>query len=205
MTPTSRSEVDAPGPLRVIGIDPGSERTGIGIVEHADRKSRALFFETVQAGREPTFPGRLLVIHRHIVQAVRLYAPQAASVEDVFHARNVQSALKLGQARGAILLTLQMEGVELFSYTPLEIKKAIVGYGRAEKEQVRAMVRTLLGLQGVDIPIDASDALAAALSHVHQSAVQKRLEQAGASLPPARARWEALVSEAARRRPGRKA
>ncbi|MBP7867542.1 MAG: crossover junction endodeoxyribonuclease RuvC [Acidobacteria bacterium] len=183
MNPRCRTDVPAAPALRVIGVDPGSETTGVGIVEHAAGKSRVLFWEAIAAGREPTFPGRLRLIHEHLTQAVALYQPHSASVENVFYALNVQSALKLGQTRGAVLLSLELAGVETFSYTPLEIKKALVGYGRAGKEQVRDMVRLLLGLAGREIPIDASDALAAALCHVNHHAVRSAWDLAAANTP----------------------
>lgn len=186
MNPRCRTDAPATPPLRVIGVDPGSEITGVGVVEYAAGKSRVLFWEAVAAGREPTFPGRLRLIHEHLTQAVALYQPRCASVENVFYALNVQSALKLGQTRGAVLLSLELAGVEIFSYTPLEIKKALVGYGRAGKEQVRDMVCLLLGLAGQDIPIDASDALAAAMCHINHHAVRTawNLAAVGASAPP---------------------
>lgn len=149
----------------ILGIDPGSEVTGYGVIESAGSRQRALGWGVVKAKAGLGFPARLRAIHDQLTQFVQLYRPDSVSIEDIFYAVNVRSTLKLGHTRGAILLSMELAGVPSFSYTPLEIKKALVGYGRASKEQVRDMVCLLLNLKGADLPVDASDALAAALCH----------------------------------------
>jgi len=151
----------------VLGIDPGSEKTGYGIVEAKGNNFKALTWGIIEVVGLPTFPGRLKEIHKKLSLIVDRYSPDFASVEDIFYSRNVKSALKLGHTRGAILLSLELSGVPSFSYTPLEIKKALVGYGRADKQQVNEMVKILLNLRDARIPLDASDALAAALCHIN--------------------------------------
>lgn len=153
--------------MRVLGVDPGSENMGWGVVESIGTSRRAIAFGTLRVGSGTDFPARLRKIHEGLKAILEEHHPEAASVESIFHAQNAQSALKLGQARGAILLTLALADLPIHSYTPMEIKKALVGYGKATKEQVREMIRLLLGLRGQEIGLDASDALAAALTHLN--------------------------------------
>ena len=153
--------------MRVLGVDPGSDKTGYGIVEVVQSRYRVLHFGVISTGSAPTYPARLKLIHEELTGMIEQFRPEYASVEDIFYAVNVKSALKLGQTRGAILLSIELAGVPVFSYTPLEIKKALVGYGRADKLQVRHMICRLLGMKVEDIKTDASDALAAAICHVH--------------------------------------
>jgi crossover junction endodeoxyribonuclease RuvC len=171
--------------MKIIGIDPGSEFTGYGIVERGrDGRQTPLTWGVIRAGEAPTFNARLLKIHETLTEIIQTHHPAFSAVEDIFYAVNVRSALKLGQARGAILLSLEIQGVPAVSYTPLEIKKALVGYGRATKEQVRDMVRLLTGLRQTDIPLDASDALAAALCHLQTYTTRQHIERRSAPPPP---------------------
>lgn len=149
----------------VLGIDPGSDRTGFGIVSYRQNRLSSLYWGLAETKDCPTFSAALRKIHLELTRLVTLYKPDFAAVEDIFYAVNVRSALKLGHTRGAILLSLELVSVPAFSYTPLEIKKALTGYGRAGKEQVQSMVQLLLNLKGSSLPLDASDALAAAICH----------------------------------------
>lgn len=151
----------------VVGVDPGSRVTGFGVISVEGNRHRCLDYGTVKAGSTPSasLPVRLLEIHQRLIKVLEQYQPNAVAVEDIFHASNARSALKLGQARGVILLAAAQSGVECFEYTPLQVKKAVCGFGRAEKDQVQFMVRKLLGLAQVPEPFDASDALAVALCH----------------------------------------
>ena len=162
----------------VMGVDPGSEVTGYGVVETAGGRSRAVAWGTVRPAGAATYPGVLKQIHEGLAQVVAEHRPEFAAVEDIFYAANVRTALKLGQTRGAILLSLELASVPVFSYTPLAVKKALVGYGRASKEQVQEMVRLILGLRGQEIPIDASDALAVALCHAQSYGTWLRIQRA---------------------------
>jgi crossover junction endodeoxyribonuclease RuvC len=170
--------------MRIIGIDPGSETTGYGVIESRAGRCAALTWGVLRTRGAATFSAGLRQIHAGLRQVLEAYPPDFAAIEDIFFAVNPRSALKLGQARGAILLGLELADVPVVSYTPLAVKKALVGYGRAEKEQVREMVRLLLGLRGVEIPLDASDALAVALCHAHTFPTRSRI--GGSSAPPHR-------------------
>lgn len=150
--------------LRVLGIDPGSRNLGWGIVEMHGSRALHIGSGTLQA-RQPAFVPRMCQLITGLEAVVAQYAPCAAAVETVFTAKNMHSALVLGQARGAILVTLARAGLGIHEYTPMQIKQAATGRGRADKMQVQQMVRLLLGLGAQPIELDTSDALAAALCH----------------------------------------
>ncbi len=154
--------------MRVFGIDPGSERTGYGCVESDGRRHQLVACGAISTVGAASFAARLAVIHGQLVQLLRQCQPDLVAVENVFHAVNVRSALKLGHARGVAMLAAVEAGLDVAEYTPTEIKRAVVGYGRAEKTQVQQMVKLLLGLAAVPSPHDAADALAVALCHVHR-------------------------------------
>ncbi len=159
--------------MRIIGIDPGSQRTGYGIIEiHASGRLLHIHHGCLQLGRQP-FLQRLGLIHRQLREVLRDFRPQSAAIEAVFMARNADSALKLGQARGAALVTLLEAEIPVSEYSALQIKKATVGVGRAEKDQVEQMVRRLLGLPD-PVQSDAADALACAICHAHSSGTTDR-------------------------------
>jgi crossover junction endodeoxyribonuclease RuvC len=150
----------------VFGIDPGSNRTGYGCVDTDGRRHRLVFCGAVRAG-DAAFPERLATIHRELSDLIRSCQPECVAIENLFHATNVRSALKLGHARGVAMLAAVEAGVAVVEYTPAEIKRAIVGYGRAEKPQVQQMIKLLLGLDRAPEPHDAADALAVAICHLH--------------------------------------
>ena len=153
--------------MKVFGIDPGSERTGYGCVETDGTRHRIVACGAITAPPLASFPERLLVIHRRLAVLLAECAPDCVAIEDLFHAVNVRSALKLGHARGVAMLAASEAGVAVIEYTPAEIKRAVVGYGRAEKHQVQQMVKLILGLAEAPAPHDAADALAVAICHVH--------------------------------------
>jgi crossover junction endodeoxyribonuclease RuvC len=153
--------------VKVFGIDPGSERTGYGCVETDGRRHRLVLYGTIAASSRDAFPDRLARIHRELSALLAGCRPDCVAVESVFHAANVRSALKLGHARGAAMVAAVEAGCPVAEYTPAEVKRAVVGYGRAEKHQVQRMVTLLLGLDRIPSPHDASDALAVALCHAH--------------------------------------
>jgi crossover junction endodeoxyribonuclease RuvC len=161
--------------MRVIGVDPGSETTGYGVIESDGRRYQLVEFSCIRSPRGLNFAGRLLAISTKLEEVIERLNPEACAVEDTFYAVNVKSALKLGQARGAVLVAAARAGVEVFEYSPLEVKSALVGYGRAEKQQVQEMVRVLLGLNAAPEPLDASDALAIAICHANTSSTKGRL------------------------------
>jgi crossover junction endodeoxyribonuclease RuvC len=153
--------------VRIFGIDPGSERTGYGCVETDGSRHRMVACGAISAPPLAAFPDKLLQIHSRLTALLSECRPEAVAIENLFHAVNVRSALKLGHARGVAMLAAVEAGVPVFEYTPAEIKRAVVGYGRAEKPQVQHMVKLLLGLAAAPSPHDAADALAVAICHVH--------------------------------------
>ncbi len=150
--------------LRILGIDPGSRTTGFGVIEIHGGKARYLASGCLRVGDEGALPLRLKAIFEGVSEIVARYGPQEMAIEQVFVRHNVDSALKLGQARGAAICAATARDVEVFEYTASRIKQAVVGGGRASKGQVQFMMQTLLGLSAMP-PEDAADALACALCH----------------------------------------
>jgi crossover junction endodeoxyribonuclease RuvC len=184
--------------MRVLGIDPGSETTGWGVVEGDNRRYRLVEYGTVKAPPRERFPARLLKIYDGIEATITRLKPDACSVEEAFFATNVKSALKLGQVRGVVLLAAERASLDIFEYSPRLIKQTVVGYGNAEKHQVQEMVRVLLSLASVPAPHDAADALAIAICHFHHAGTNARILAADA-----RARPSSSTSPATRRRASR--
>ena len=152
----------------VLGVDPGSRVTGYGIVEKRKNDISYIHSGYIRSSGKIPFYERIHNIFQSMVDIMDQYQPREMAIEDLFYAKNVQSSLKLGHARGAILIAAVQCGLRIFEYTPLEIKKSVVGYGRASKEQVRAMVQVILKLKE-NLQLDTSDALAAAICHVNWS------------------------------------
>ena len=153
--------------MRIFGIDPGSERTGYGCVETDGRRHQLIACGAITAAAGDSFPHRLARIHRQLADLLASHRPECVAVESVFHAVNARSAIKLGHARGVAILAAVEAGCDVVEYTPAEIKRAVVGYGRAEKHQVQQMIKLLLGLAKAPAPHDAADALAVAICHLH--------------------------------------
>lgn len=184
MTPNSRDGSAQERPplnpnrtVRVLGVDPGSDTTGYGVIDSDGRRYALVEFAGIHGPRHLSFAQRLLAISRKLEEVIERLSPQACAVEDTFYAVNVKTALKLGQARGAVLVAAARAGVEVFEYSPLEIKSALVGYGRAEKRQVQEMVRLLLGMKDAPEPLDASDALAVAICHVNIASTRAQISK----------------------------
>ena len=153
--------------MRIFGIDPGSERTGFGCIETDGSRHQLITCGAITLPACTSFPDKLLAIHTRLAVLLRDCRPNAVAIENLFFATNVRSALKLGHARGVAMLAAVEAGVPVVEYTPAEIKRAVVGYGRAEKHQVQQMVKLILGLSAAPWPHDAADALAVAICHVH--------------------------------------
>jgi crossover junction endodeoxyribonuclease RuvC len=170
--------------VKIFGIDPGSDRTGYGCVETDGRRHRLVVFGAIAAPGRAAFPDKLLAIHQRLSALLADVRPDCIAIESIFHAANVRSALKLGHARGVAVLAAGEAGLPIAEYTPAEVKRAVVGYGRAEKQQIQQMVKVLLGLDQVPSPHDAADALAIAICHAHSRGA---LRIAGAAPAPARA------------------
>jgi len=153
----------------VLGIDPGTRATGFGLVEGVRGRLMTRGFGVIRTGgQNHDLAERLSIIYQGLLKVIREAGPACCAVETVFHAKNSRSALVLGHARGVSLLAARNSGLQVFEYSPLEVKKAVVGYGRAEKGQVQAMVKTILRLRD-KVAMDASDALAVAICHVHSA------------------------------------
>ena len=155
--------------MRVLGIDCGSERTGYGVIESDGVDHQLLAAGVVRTDPKTRFERRLLEIGDGLRKLIQQYAPEAAAVEGIFYSANVKTALKLAHVRGVALLAIAEAGLALGEYSPLEVKTAVVGYGRAEKSQVQMMVCSLLRLRQSIEAEDACDALAVAICHATRS------------------------------------
>ena len=179
--------------MRVLGVDPGTIRCGWGVVDVDGPRLVHVASGVVEAGRGE-LASRLLQVHRGLAEVLRAHAPGAFSLERNFVARNVQSAFRLGEARGVAMAAAAAAGLPVSEYTPMMVKKAVVGYGRAEKGQVQAAVQRILSLPDLPEP-DAADALAAALCHGLSGAFAAKVTQAlpaGAAVPARGRSWRSL-------------
>ena len=154
--------------MKVFGIDPGSARTGYGCVESDGTRHRLIVCGAITIPAANPFPEKLKIIHVELGLLLARHQPDCIAIENLFHAVNARSALKLGHARGVAMLAAVEAGIPIVEYTPAEVKQSIVGYGRAEKGQVQSMIQLLLGLTARPSPFDASDALAIAVCHLHK-------------------------------------
>ena len=164
--------------MRVLGIDPGSETLGWGVVEGVGSKYVLVDFGTVRSNTKDRFSKRLAGIYESVAKIVAAHSPDVLSVEDTFYAVNAQVALKLGQVRGTMLLLAEQQGLEIAEYAPRLVKSTVVGYGNADKNQVGQMVKILLNLKSVPTPHDAADALAIAICHFHHAGAAKKIQAA---------------------------
>lgn len=155
--------------MRVLGIDCGTECTGWGVIDSDGRSHRVLALGVIRTAVKKPLDQRLAVIAQGLRAVLQDHRPDAAAVEEVFYSQNVKTALKLAHVRGVALLAIAEARITLGEYSPLAIKVSVVGYGRAEKQQVQLMVRTLTGFQGIIETEDASDALAVAICHANTS------------------------------------
>jgi crossover junction endodeoxyribonuclease RuvC len=155
--------------MRVLGIDPGSETLGWGVVEGSGSKYAAVDFGVVKASTKLAFSKRLLTMYDGIADVIERFEPDVLALEEAFYAKNASVAIKLGQVRGVILVLAEQRKIEIAEYATRLIKQTVVGYGNAEKQQVGMMVKVLLKLKVVPTPHDASDALATAICHFHHA------------------------------------
>ena len=170
-------------PVRILGIDPGSQNTGFGIIDWRQGDVHYVASGAIRTSGAD-FPPRLRQIFEGVLELVRQYEPREVAIERVFMHRNADSALKLGQARGAAICAIFSVSPEVFEYAPRQVKLAIVGQGGAQKEQVQLMVRTMLKLQG-ELGPDAADAIGLALCHAYSRAARHAIA-ASASKPERR-------------------
>jgi crossover junction endodeoxyribonuclease RuvC len=179
-------------PRIILGIDPGTMATGWGIVESTGNALRHLGHGTINSSNAEPQAIRLSRIYRGLGKVLLEYQPDGISLEKLFFSKNVQSALKLGQARGVALLAAAEHGIDVHEYTAVEIKSAVVGFGHATKQQVQIMIASLLCVAG-RVPVDAADALAAAICHLNRQSFQARVTQAlTENLTPLRPRGSSL-------------
>ncbi|MDD2786256.1 MAG: crossover junction endodeoxyribonuclease RuvC [Patescibacteria group bacterium] len=150
--------------MRIIGVDPGFGRTGIGVVDIVGGKASHVWYSCIETPATDDFSLRLQVLRDGLAEAIAEYKPQAASVEKLFFQSNVKTAINVGMARGVIMLVLADAGLPAVEMTPNEIKQAIAGYGSADKKQMQQMVMRLLSLKEIPKPDDAADALAIAMA-----------------------------------------
>jgi len=161
--------------MRVLGVDCGGEYTGYGVVEmRIGGQLCCLTCGAIKLSTREPLPRRLSHIYAQLAEIIAEHHPDQVAIEDVFYALNVKSALKLGQVRGVAMLVAANAGLEVAEYSPLTIKSSVVGYGRAEKQQVQHMVTRLLALAQAPEPMDASDALAIAICHLHTACTLER-------------------------------
>ena len=161
--------------MRVLGIDPGSETLGWGVVEGSGLKYSGVEFGTVKSSPKLSFPKRLAKLYDGVSLVIERHSPDVLSIEEAFFAVNAGTALKLGQVRGVVLLLAEQRSLEIAEYAPRLIKQTVTGYGAAEKAQVGEMVRILLRLKSVPTPHDAADALAIAICHFHHAGMRDRI------------------------------
>jgi crossover junction endodeoxyribonuclease RuvC len=154
--------------MKILGVDPGSRVTGYGIIEKSFKGLAVVGYGEIKPPKNASLTTALASVYEALSRLIVEMKPDAMAVEDIFYGKNVQSLIKLGHIRGVTLLAGAQQGITVYEYTPLEIKKAVVGYGRAEKSQVQAMVKAILQLRETPTA-DAADALAVAICHAHCS------------------------------------
>jgi crossover junction endodeoxyribonuclease RuvC len=156
----------------VLGVDPGSRVTGYGLVEKSGNQITCIHSGTFGTSLNRPFFERIYEIFQSMSEIMNRFRPEEMAIEDLFFHKNLESALKIGHARGAVLIAAVQHNVKIFEYSPLEIKKSVVGYGRATKEQVRSMTQVILKMKALP-PLDASDALATAICHLNWTRFHK--------------------------------
>ncbi|PLX27288.1 crossover junction endodeoxyribonuclease RuvC [Candidatus Parcubacteria bacterium] len=149
---------------RILGIDPGFGRTGFGVIEKVKGEWSLVDYGCIETSTKDSFVERIEELSLELQKVIKKYKPTHAGVEDLFFAKNVTTAVKVGQARGVILLTLRQARVPIYEFTPLQVKQSVTGYGRAEKGQLQRMVKMILNVKKPITPDDAADALAVALT-----------------------------------------
>jgi len=152
--------------LRILGIDPGSRVTGYGVIEKEGNNLRYVIHGEVKPSKNSLLSAVLISIYQQLSAVIKETAPDAIAVENIFYGKNVRSLIKQAEVRGLVIFTCADLGIPVFEYSPLEVKQAVVGYGRAEKRQVQIMVKAILKLSSLP-PADAADALAVAVCHAN--------------------------------------
>ncbi len=154
----------------VLGVDPGTAIVGYSVIEYVKNKYRVLDYGCVYTDKDEDMPVRLEKIYDGLDGIIKIWKPQDMAVEELFFFKKQKTVIKVGQARGVITLCGQKNSLDLYSYTPLQVKMGIAGYGRADKKQIQEMVKVILGLDEIPKPDDAADALAIAITHINSKA-----------------------------------
>ncbi len=162
--------------MRILGIDPGIARTGWAVVEGSNSKVKAIAYGCIETQASRDTSKRLAAIHKEVLSIIKKYSPETLAIEELFFNTNAKTAFVVGQARGVILLAGEQKLLPNFIYTPLQVKIAITGYGRAEKDQVGKMVKILLNLKEMPKLDDTSDALAVAITHAFSSKLLTKIQ-----------------------------
>lgn len=188
--------------MRILGIDPGYAILGYGIVDKSGNRFSPVEYGAVTTDKDMEMPHRLKHLYTELMEIIDRCRPEAASIELLFFNTNTTTAILVGQARGVAILACVNSGVPIFEYTPLQIKQAPVGYGRAEKKQVQLMVKAILNLKEIPKPDDTADALAAAICHGHSAfgrqrmqKIEERLREERPASRPKKNRWEELIAQ----------
>ena len=157
----------------ILGIDPGLAITGFGVIKYEQNNFKAIQYGVIRTPSKTPLPDRLVKIQEGIHTLIQQYKPDCAAIEELFFNTNAKSAFLVGQARGVAVVTVAAAGLPIYEYTPLQVKQGVAGYGRADKNQIQQMVKTLLNLNQIPKPDDAADALAIAMCHAHTGHFQQ--------------------------------
>jgi len=163
------------GASTILGVDPGYAILGWGIIEYRASRHRLIDYGTVETDKDMPQPQRLKEIFNGLGEIIKTYRPDVCAVEELYFNSNQKTAIKVGEARGAAILACAQAGLPVYEYTPLQIKQALTGYGRADKHQIQEMVRQILGMERAPRPDDAADAVAAAICHANSSVYLERV------------------------------
>lgn len=163
--------------MRVLGIDPSLQSTGFGIIEYSNSTYTVLNCGVIKPSRRKLFHHKINEIKSRLDELIAEFEPDEVAIENPFYARNIKTAITLGQVRGATLVAVASHNCSLFEYSPLEIKKAVTGYGQADKNQVRIMVQTLLNIKDKKLETDTSDALATAFCHLNSRIFHQKIKE----------------------------
>ncbi len=162
--------------MRILGIDPGFATIGYGIIDVERSKAKVVGYGVITTPKDKSFAERLKIIEDDLTYIIDKFSPNEIAIEELFFNTNITTGINVAHARGIILLTCYKKCQNLFEYTPLQIKQALTGYGRAEKHQIQEMTRTFLGLSKIPRPDDAADALAVALTHSQTNRLKSSFE-----------------------------
>ncbi|MGE5329162.1 MAG: crossover junction endodeoxyribonuclease RuvC [Deltaproteobacteria bacterium] len=161
----------------ILGIDPGVATTGYGVISYEGNKFKVLEYGAILTKSNVELPKRLLSINNEIIAIIQRLNPQVFAIEELFFNKNIKTALTVGHARGVAILSAANQNLPVYEYTPLQVKQAVVGYGRADKNQVQQMVKIMLGLNEIPKPDDVADALAVAICHAHSAVFADKIKK----------------------------